>query len=290
MLSSIQQYWSLHNARIEADLEDFDGRIVYRIKADEGEFVIKVVKSIYSEQEIERELFIFDFLQAKGFRSAPGLLKCRDGSSFCRFSEGFAYIYHFIEGEKPPPLADNYRKLGELTARLHQLEGYPHLAKWSANDVVGHIITDRMPHLPYEIRKEYLQFAESLCPMDNLPLCLVHSDVSLSNSLQTPSGELVLIDWDGSATSNRILDVGYPLLQFLSKNLVFDSNAAEAFYRTYFSIQKLTDEEFYCLFDAALLPALNFILFGCVDEKWAKIKWAFQNREWLLERIDKLRN
>ncbi len=86
------------------------------------------------------------------------------------------------------------------------------------------------------------------------------------------------------------LDVGYPLLQFLSKDLVFDDERAKAFYRTYFSVQKLTDEEFGCLFDAALLPALNFVLFGCIDENWAKIKWACEHREQLMEKIDALRN
>ncbi len=285
-----EQYWSLNNAGIKADLKGFDGRIVYQIKADEGEFVVKVGKPFYSEQEIERELFIFDFLQSKDFRYAPILLKCQDGSSFRRLPEGFAYIYHFIEGEEPTPSADNYRKLGELMAALHRLEGYPHLAKWSVSDIIGHIIADRTPHLPSKIKNEYLQIVESLCVLNNLPLCLVHGDVSLSNSLQLSSGDIVLIDWDGCAINTRIFDVGYPLLQFLSKDLVFDGEAAKAFYETYFSVQKLTDEEFRCLFDAALLPALNFILFGCINDNWAKIKWAYQHREWLVEKINKLRN
>ncbi len=290
LITSIEQHWSLHNAGIEADLEGFDGRVVYQIRADEGEFVVKVGKPFYSAQEIAQELFIFDFLQSKNFCSAPVLLKCRDGSLFRQLPEGFAYIYHFIEGEKPTLSTDNYQKLGELTAALHQLEDYPHLGKWSVSDVIGHIIADRTPHLPSEIKNEYLQIAESLCAMDDLPSCLVHGDVSLSNCLETLSGEIVLIDWDGCAINARISDVGYPFLQFLSKNLVFDDEAAKAFYGAYFSVQQLTDKEFACLFDAALLPALNFILFGCIDENWAKIKWACQRRESLMEKIDKLRN
>ena len=290
LLSLIEQHWSLHKAGIEADLKGYDGRIVYRIKADEGDFVVKIGKPFYSEREIEQELFIFDFLQSKEFTSAPILLKGRDGSSFRRLHEGFAYIYHFIEGEKPSPSANNYQKLGELTAHLHQLECYPYSAKWSADDVIGHIIADRAPHLPASMKREYLQIAESLCAMGNLPVCLVHGDISLSNSLQTPSGKLVLIDWDGCATSPRIFDVGYPLLQFLSQDLIFDDDAATSFYGTYFQVQKISNKEFDCVVDAALLFALNFILFGRIDENWAKIKWAWSRREELTEKIDNLRN
>jgi Ser/Thr protein kinase RdoA (MazF antagonist) len=290
LLSSIEKYWSLHNAGIVADLEGFDDKIVLQIKADEGEFVVKIREPFYSELEIEQELFIFDFLQSRNFRHAPVLLRCRDGFSFRRLSEGFVYVYRFIEGEKPAPSIDSYRKLGELMAKLHQLEGYPHLAKWSMSDVIGHIIAHRAPQLPSEIKNEYLKIAEGLCVMDNLPLCLVHGDISLSNSIQRSSGDIVLVDWDGCAINTRIFDAAHLLLQFLSKNLVFDDKAAKAFYRAYFSAQKLTDKEFGCFFDAALISPLNFILFGCINENWAKIKWACQRREWLMEKIDELRN
>ena len=264
--------------------------MVYHIKADEGEFVAKIGKPFYSEPEIEKELFVFDFLQSKKFRHAPLLLKCQDGSSFRKMSGGFAYIYYFIKGKEPKSSTDNYRKLGEVTALLHQIKGYPYLAKWSVSDVIGHIVLDRSPNLPSKIKGEYLQIAENLSQMKNLPVYLVHSDISLSNSLQTPSGDIVLIDWDGCAINHRVLDVGHPLLQFLSKDLVFDEAMAEAFYTGYFSIQRLTDEELSSLFDAALLPALNFIHFGDINENWARIKWICRHQEWLLKMLDNFRN
>ena len=264
--------------------------MVYHIKTDEGEFVAKIRESFYSEPEIEKQLFIFDFLQSKNFRHAPLLLKCQDGSSFRKMSKGFAYIYHFIKGNEPKPSTDNYRKLGEITALLHQLRGYPYSAKWSVSDVIGHIVLDRSPNLPSKIKGEYLQIAENLSQMKNLPVYLVHSDISLSNSLQTPSGDIVLIDWDGCAINHRVLDVGYLLLQFLSEDLIFDEAAAEAFYTGYFSIQRLTDKELSALFDAALLPALNFIHFGDMNENWARIKWLCRHQEWLLKMLGKFRN
>ena len=290
LINLIEQNWSLHNIRIEADLKGFNGRMVYHIKTDEGEFVAKIRESFYSETEIEKELFIFDFLQSRNFRYAPLLLKCQDGSSFRKMSEGFAYIYHFTKGKEPKPSTDNYRKLGKITALLHQLRGYPYFAKWGVSDVIGHIVFDRSPNLPSKIKGEYLQIAENLSQMKSLPVYLVHSDISLSNSLQTPSGDIVLIDWDGCAINHRVLDVGYPLLQFLSKDLVFDEAAAEAFYTGYFSIQRLTDEELSALFDAALLPALNFIHFGDMNENWARIKWICRHQERLLKMLGKFRN
>jgi Ser/Thr protein kinase RdoA (MazF antagonist) len=290
LINLIEQNWSLHNVRIEADLKGFDGRMVYHITTDEGEFVAKIRESFYSESEIEKELFIFDFLQSKNFRHAPLLLKCQDGSSFRKMSEGFAYIYHFIKGKQPKPSTDNYRKLSEITALLHQLRGYPYSAKWSTSDVIGHIVSDRSPNLPSKIKGEYLQIAENLSQMKNLPVCPVHGDISLSNSLQTPSSDIVLIDWDGCAINHRVLDIGYPLLQFLSKDLIFDEAAAEAFYAGYFSIQRITNEELSSLFDAALLPALNFIHFGDINENWARIKWLCRHQEWLLKMLGKFRN
>lgn len=290
MIDFIERHWPLHHVEIKADLGGFDERLVYRLEADEGQFVVKAGKAFYTESEMERALFVFDFLRAHSFASAPRLLKCRDGAAFRRLPEGLTYIYHFIEGLPPVPSTDTYRKLGQTLAALHELEGYPHRGKWSAGDVKEQIIRERAPRLPSEMRNEYLQIAERISALDKLPLRLVHGDISLSNSIQTANGEIVLLDWDGCALQPRILDVGFSLLQFLSSEGLFASHRAEAFYRAYFAAQKLAAEELACLADAALLRALNFIFFGDVRENWARIKWINGHRDILLRSIDELRS
>lgn len=277
----IESGWPLSGVKVGTNRRGFGSFGVYPIESKQGKFIVKMVDAP-SAKVMAASLHIFDFLHTQNVTFAPELLRCRDGAAFQQWASGFAYIYGFVPGETPEPTPENYAKLGAVIGHLHGLQGYQHPSRWTTRDVIGHIIYDRAPQLPYQL--EYLEIARQLRDLDGLPQCLIHGDVALINAIQKPDSDLVLIDW-GGWLGPRVLDAAKVLLQFLDGLLCFNERSARAFYQAYFALQSITEEEMAYFFDAALLMPMNFVICGPPLENWTRIQWACQNRRRLLHLV-----
>jgi Ser/Thr protein kinase RdoA (MazF antagonist) len=67
------------------------------------------------------------------------------------------------------------------------------------------------PHLQgwYETLREALH---SIDPCEDLPRVFIHNDCHPGNTIHTPAGEVVLLDWEGSGLGAAVIDIGFLLI------------------------------------------------------------------------------
>jgi Ser/Thr protein kinase RdoA (MazF antagonist) len=165
-----------------------------------------------------------DHLERQGY-PASRLVLALDGAPVTR-AEGWQLLMtSFVAGEVPAYSLVALRALGALVGRLHNLD------PWASSSLAPVPPAPRQPALevpallerlaaladrvPPELRAPYDGLVAALhrIPQDaDLPRAIIHTDCHLGNAIQTPRGDLVMIDWDGAGVGPAVLDVGYLLI------------------------------------------------------------------------------
>jgi Ser/Thr protein kinase RdoA (MazF antagonist) len=274
----IKAHWPLTGVSLGDVLQRFDERSVSLVLSREGRFVAKICDQWHSVQEAERHTFVFDFLQEAGFEHVPAILKTKAGRSV-QWIDGYPVcILEFIEGAEPPLTRENGRFLGEVTAKLHAIGGYPYDYLFTVADVIPEMVQIAET---LSFGRDYGRLVRSLPDFGALPRALIHGEI-VGNCLQTPGGRLVAVDWDEAGNGTRVLDLGHPLIQvFLSEDLEWDEPSARGFYEGYFSRMALEEFEIERVFDAGLFYALRYIIYGNTAKRWKRIRFALRNRDML---------
>jgi Ser/Thr protein kinase RdoA (MazF antagonist) len=274
----IEECWPLTDVSLESVLQRSGERIVSVIASREGRWVAKVSDQWHSDQVSERHTRIFDFLRQAGFGHAPAILPTRTGRNFAKIGDHPVILLEFVPGQEPARTRENCRRLGQIVAALHAIEGYPHSYLFSVADVIPELL-DIAETLSFG--QEYAQLVKGLPDFGDLPRALIHGEV-LGNYLQDPAGRMVIVDWDEAGVGTRVLDLGDPLIQvFLSEDLEWDQESARGFYEGYLSRIELQNREIGHIFDAGLFCALRYIIYGNTGKRWQRIQFALRNRELL---------
>lgn len=277
----ITQNWPLTNPAAEL-LKKSGDRTVYKVNADEGVFIIKVADPAKSEATVLKDTQILRFFEEVGY-PAPRLLLSRASTNYVLHDGKCIYALSYLEGSEPEQSAENYAKLGEVTARLHSLQGYTIPTDFTA-EVEIPIMLARAEK--FNMNTQYTELVKALPDFSRFPTCLIHTDIGSHNSVKLTNGEIELIDWDDAGIGTRILDLGFLLIcDFVTKELVFEKDRAKAFYEAYCSIIRLTDDEKEHLFDAGLFYALSYTIFddsGVVEGQWKKVLWAIEHKDEML--------
>lgn len=74
--------------------------------------------------------------------------------------------------------------------------------------------------VPSELMAEYQRLVLAVRDADlleDLPPCLIHDDCNLGNAVVTPTGEIVLVDWEGAGLGPAVVDLGFLLSSCYSK-------------------------------------------------------------------------
>lgn len=283
----VERNWDLDRVVAGPVLQRSSTRIVLSIEADQGRFVAKAYEDSWalglvhpSLEEIDQHLGIFDVLAARGFRHAPSLLKTRDGQRFLRSGGMTVVILDLIEGERPPAAVATWAELGRLAANLNGIAGYPHDYAISVTGTIAEL-THKAERYPF--RQDMLSLVSTLDVLAEQPTSLIHGEINLANTVLARDGRIVILDWDQAGNGPWALEPGYPLITtFLSEDLVFDAEAAAAFYRSWAGEQGITAERRELVFTAALLHALRYIEFGDPGRRWARIRYALAHKDELL--------
>lgn len=266
--------------QIEETLATQGRRFAYRLRGPAGQYVVKLTDPQRAEALVRAELTTQAVLAAQHF-PAPRPIPARDGQLFHPFGDQFVYLYEYLAGHSPRPAAPGFfTRLGALLARLHRLPLNADLP------VSGY----RPPALLTEARAQLQSIAdpaqqprttELLSLIDRfpsfaaLPLGIIHTDPYFSNLLETPAGQLILIDWDDAGVSFPLLDVGYVLAHLTSftardrglwhipgppTGVSFRPEWAAEFLSAYTTVRPFTPDE------RALLPdavRLSFLVYLC---------------------------
>ncbi len=281
----IEQYWLLTEVVVGEVLQEGHNRTTGIILSTQGKFVYKSSKRNEDLTDLERRLFVHNFLQQRGYTFAPKLLLAKDGKYMQQIDNEFVHIMEYVEGKTLESSPENYCKLGELVGTLNSIKDYPYPCLITVAPIMP-AFPELAQKLPPADRGEYLKLTETLPRLDYLPQSLIHFEVNLRHVIERPSGELVFIDWDEAGTGATVLDPGYPLISyFVGEDLVFEKEHAQAFYAGYFSKKSLTNEEKGALFDASLFHALRYVIYD-VEKRWKRIQWAVANKELLNAAIE----
>ncbi len=200
-------------------------RQAYRVRGASGCCVVKLTDPGRKEITVRADVGTPAYLTAQGF-PAPRPLAGRDGRLYYPYGDRFVYLYEHIPGEHPRPCAAFYQRFGELLARLHSLqvssetprsayrpeESLPIVreALLRADSFTGEV--DLLsPDARRAILPELLEKIDCFPSFDRLPQAIIHTDPWLENLIETPTGDLYLIDWEDAGVSYPLLDVGYVL-------------------------------------------------------------------------------
>ena len=279
----IEREYEVKAVQVEAVLQEKGGRSVYKITSDKGVFVYKSANAAKSLEEIQKDLYIFDFARINGFEHLPEIVKTKDGYNFAPGLQGYAHLMSFIAGGTPADTADNWARIGEITAKLHNLPGYPYQTSFTPESEF-----ETYPEVAKNITfgDEYLALANQLPDFQQCSQSLIHTDIGLHNIARDEKGELYFLDWDGVGVGISILDLGFPLLsQFLNEKLIFQKEHAAAFYGSYFQGRSLPAPDKELIFDASLFFQLIYLPYGDVERNWRKIKFSVKHKADLIAAI-----
>lgn len=278
----IEATWPLTHVQPGDLLQSFGTRMVQRIRSDQGEFIIKITDQWSSAAVMRRQTAIFSFLQDHHFHPAPQLLATKTGQPAHPLANQYAAILTYHAGKTPPLTTSICHRLGQLTAQLHQLPGYPYPYLFTVADVLPEMLS-LAEDQPFAA--EYRQLVQNLPNFAAFPTSLIHGEI-IGNTVQQANGSLCILDWDEAGIGTRILDLGHPLIQvFISEDLAFNAAGTSAFYNGYFSQGQLIPVEVDHIFDAALFYALRYLIYGNTLKRWQRIQFALEYRDNLIALI-----
>lgn len=221
------------------------------------------------ESDIIKDMYIFDFAEENNFEHIPQLLKTRWGKLFTKYESCFVYMVYFIEGKAPTNTPENRKKIGEITAKLHELKGYTYKTSFTVVSEQKHLeeVASKIP-----FGKEYAEIVKSLLDFSTCSQSVIHTDIWLHNILEDKHGSFFFIDRDDVGVGMTILDLWFPLsCQFQRDDGDFQEENAKAFYGAYFEKRDLWIEEKKMIFDAGLFFALIYFLYEDVDKNWKRM-------------------
>lgn len=283
----VERHWDLGSLALGPILQRSPTRNVVSLRSDHGSFVVKAYEDDWalglvhpSLPEIDQRLGIFDFLAAKGFGHAPSLLKTHAGDRFVCAGGMTLYLLKQIEGTHPPSSTGTWAELGRVAAKLNSITDYPHDY---AIPVAGTIAELTRKAERYPFRRDILRLVSTFEALADEPTCLIHGEINLANTVLSPDGEIVLLDWDQAGNGPWMLEAGYPLITtFLSEDLLFDAGSAAAFYGSWTKGQEMSAGRKDLVFTAALMHALRYLEFGDASRRWRRIQYALAHKDELL--------
>jgi Ser/Thr protein kinase RdoA (MazF antagonist) len=258
---------------------------------------------------VEQEGVVFDYLERHAF-PAPRLLRTLNHEIFVQIEDRRAIALTYIDGGVPEPTLGNHFKAGQLMAELHSIdEEFPYESEFVFKKEIPEMLkrAEKAESFP-----EYVDVVNSLPDFSGLPEGLIHTDLGPGgNTIMTPDGKLVPIDWDGAGRGPLLIDLGGPFGNLFGHDdldsrfgsgtrpyeiddLMAKKDKVEAFYKGYLSRRKINDRERDLIFDCGLVWDLSYCIIGWKDYKinramWNRVRFALENeqlirsivREWI---------
>lgn len=269
--------WPLTGVVVAGAVSSYPTRQVLRIRADQGDFVVKIDNAPRPAPALEERLSVLDHLAGRRFRHAPGLLRTAAGEAAHWSSARSITVLELV----PHPVeTTGWRHLGAAAARLNRIPGWPVPFAVPVDRALGEI-AGRAAGTAFERGvRSLLGRVERL--VDGGRSGLIHGEINLANAGRRSNGEIVLLDWDEAGTGSLALEYGYPLItSFVTESLVVDEEGARNFYGGYRGEGGHVDG--HLVFTAALFHALRSVWFGDLERRWARIQYALEHEDRLIE-------
>lgn len=299
-LSNFIEYnWKLTNVSLDQNFQAKGGREVFRIKSNEGFFIVKIYDTKASETEVKRNTEIFDIIKNSGYHNIPSLVKMVDNHTYTTFEERFIFLMEYISGRILTKSNEDEFRLGVEMAHFHKIKSCPIESGVNTKERIRNMLT-RFGN--YSFKEEYDAVVNNLPDFDTYEKCLIHTDIFPKNAIENDKGETILIDLDDAGFGSKYVDLGYPLItQFVqfkdrlpdtlpqeSNEVYFDSETAKSFYEGYSSISPIQPDEKELIFAGAIFMQLMYMPdYGeeAVPFLWKQLKFALEHKVLLMETL-----
>jgi len=157
---------------------------------------------------------------------APRVVRTLAGAPMLEGKHGSIFVTTFVDGAPLTESRQNLFLLGQTVGRLHALPTATAGLGQASLPAAGMLpppelafarsqLATVVSQVPAEQQERFVMLAAA-CNRDdwhaNLPVTLIHNDCHPGNSVSTPDGNVVLIDWEGAGLGPAILDLGFLLV------------------------------------------------------------------------------
>lgn len=288
--------WGIYKFELFKTFQSDENRVLYFVNTDRGKYILKVFDEGLPLEYIERYTSVLSFLSDNEKKISPNLYRTLKNELYISYSNRYAYLMEFIEGEELRESVEDEYELGKAAAKLHLLEGCSYSSTINIYRSIFNMYS-RFEGMPF--KEEYDAVIDSLPDFNLYKKCFIHTDIAPRNAIKTESGEIIFIDFDDAGIGSLYLDLGFPLItQFVrfencelgqipvnTENIIFLYDKAKAFYEGYFSVTKPTEEEKELIFYGAAFMQLIYMISSDKDEinyMWAILKFAINKKDLLL--------
>ncbi len=271
----------------------------WRLGSDSGDLVLRL-HGPERRAAHAGEIAVLSLLERAGY-PAPRLVTTREGSALTQWDDREGYITTWVAGNVPDPDTNSARRLGSAVGQLHSLDirgmGIPETGFTVATERESFWRLDSDPSVRAwkgytGIRDELVSAWSHLPDLDDLPRSIVHTDVLFDNSVRTPAGEIVLIDWDDTGIGPAIQDVGYFLVHSVmhaNGGVNTDLEIGQAFLEGYEAVRPIGVAEWERFPDALLFGALAYVLAPwesrVQEQNWLRTRYVLDHQEFLVKAL-----
>ena len=289
-IQAVLEHWELRNPCTEERLNGKAPRMVYKIKTDSGQFVLKGYPNDTPEETINSNVQAHLFLgNEKGL--APRVYPLKNGGYYLRDQEYWFYLMEFIEGRQMEETPEDEYRLGEAAKKLHALQGY---SLKSPEDQGKKRFYEWFRDRPFV--REFDAILDTLPDFEKLDQCFIHSDMGPHNAMLSRDGRVVFIDLDDSGIGSRYLDLGWAfIMQFVDYHhetgeMKYRFDLAESFLKGYCGEKGITREEYDLIFYGAEQMHISYMQsYGpyAVDSLWKMLNYGMNRKEKLWDIISR---
>lgn len=293
--------YGLENVSLHA-LASESGKHIFRVEPASGQKLILRAYPSNQDENLQNLIAIFSFLEDQRY-PAERIIPAANGNSSIGHNGWQLLMTTYIEGSAADYTLSALHSLAAMVGQLHALCASPHINQKEmlpkaemlpAREIAYALtqLTGAKPLLPRNLYSRYDVLVAALNAIDlceDLPTVLIHNDCHPANAVHTPTGQVILLDWEGAGWGPAVIDVGFLLVSCDTGSpwtppLPADPARVRAIVDGYCQHHVLTHEEL-----ERLLDAIRFrtIVFGaCCFASAIKERGSDDDPDWWWKRYN----
>jgi homoserine kinase type II len=246
----------------------------YRIKDDEGTYILKRCKS-RSIKKIENIISFTEFAKGHSFATFS-IIPTPSGSKYIHYNSRYYYMMTTVPGEPVPPFSNNSKviySLGKTMADLHLLQWKPpNKIKSRTLKNISTLWNKVLPnlesatfkdkqHLINVVTDELLYQQKIHNIYDSLPKSVTHSDSWFENIMTDGNKVVGIVDLDNISVDVSLVDLARTLNTWCFSDEKINDELASKFINGYTEKRKLTQVEIDNLTNYVRFIALRHVIY-----------------------------
>lgn len=219
----VEAGYGIANFSLHALASD-SGKHIFRVEpASEQKLILRAYPS-NQDENLQNLITILSFLEDRRY-PAERIIPAANGNSIIEHNGWQLLMTTYIEGSAADYTFSALHSLAAMVGQLHALCASPQINKKEmlpkAEMLPAREITYALtqligakPLLPRNLYRRYDVLVAALNAIDlcdDLPTTLIHNDCHPANAVHTPTGQMILLDWEGAGLGPAVIDVGFLL-------------------------------------------------------------------------------